>query len=57
VPWSQVGPLLAQPANREQLLAALRQPPQRRSGLYVYSAGGARVGVDAQGRMAFLLLS
>jgi hypothetical protein len=55
-PWSQVSPLLAQPANREQLLAALREPPQRRSGIYRYSAGGARVGVDAQGRMAFVLL-
>jgi hypothetical protein len=55
-PWSQVEPLLAQPANREQLLAALREPPQRRSGIYRYAAGGALVGVDTQGRMAFLLL-
>ncbi|MEJ2887829.1 hypothetical protein [Actinomycetospora aeridis] len=55
-PWSEVAPLLAQPANREQLLAALREPPQRRSGIYRYSAGGTRVGVDAQGRMAFVLL-
>lgn len=56
-PWSQVAPLLAQPANREQLLAALREPPQRRSDIYLYSANGARVGVDDQGRMAFLLLA
>ena len=55
-PWSQVGPLLGVPANREALMAALREPPQRRAGIYRYSAGGARVGVDAQGRMAFLLL-
>jgi hypothetical protein len=55
-PWAQVEPLLAQPANREQLLAALREPPQRRSGVYRYAAGGALVGVDTQGRMAFLLL-
>jgi hypothetical protein len=55
-PWSQVAPLLGVPANREALLAALREPPQRRTGLYRYSAGGARVGVDAQGRMAFLVL-
>lgn len=55
-PWSQVAPLLAQPANREALLAALREPPQRRSGIYRYEANGARVGVDTQGRMAFVLL-
>jgi len=56
-PWSQVEPLLAQPANREELLAALREPPQRRAGVYRYTAGGTRVGVDDQGRMAFLLLA
>lgn len=55
-PWTQVGPLLAVPANREALMAALREPPQRRAGTFRYSAGGARVGVDAQGRMAFLVL-
>ncbi|MDD7937635.1 hypothetical protein PHK61_04270 [Actinomycetospora lutea] len=55
-PWSQVSPLLAQPPNREALLAALREPPQRGSGVYRYAAGGARVGVDTQGRVAFVLL-
>ena len=55
-PWARVAPLLAEPANREALLAALREPPQRRSGIYRYAAGGAVVGVDAQGRMGFLLL-
>jgi hypothetical protein len=55
-PWAQVAPLLAEPANREALLAALREPPQRRSGIYRFAAGGAVVGVDAQGRMGFLLL-
>ncbi|WP_433783262.1 hypothetical protein ACQPX6_24885 [Actinomycetospora sp. CA-101289] len=55
-PWSQVGPLLGVPANREALMAALREPPQRRAGTFRYSAAGARVGVDAQGRMAFLVL-
>jgi len=55
-PWSQVAPLLATPANREALLAALRVPPQRRSDIYRYAAGGAVVGIDAQGRMAFLLI-
>ncbi|GAA4903766.1 hypothetical protein EV188_10463 [Actinomycetospora succinea] len=56
-PWSQVAPLLSQPANRDALLAALREPPQRRAGLYRYTAaGGALVGVDAQGRMAFIRL-
>ncbi len=55
-PWARVAPLLAEPANREALLAALREPPQRRSGIYRYTAGGAVVGVDAQGRMGFLLL-
>lgn len=55
-PWARVEPLLADPANREALLAALREPPQRRSGIYRYAAGGAVVGVDAQGRMGFLLL-
>ncbi len=55
-PWRQVAPLLADPAAREKLLAALRTDPQRRSGLYRYAAGGAVVGVDAQGRMAFLAL-
>jgi len=55
--WSEVGPLLAQPANRDALLAALREPPQRQAALYRFSAaGGARVGVDAQGRMAFVRL-
>lgn len=56
-PWSRVAPLLAQPANREQMLAALRQPPQRLPGIYRYAGGGARVGVDAQGRMAYLSLT
>ncbi|MHC1563674.1 hypothetical protein ACR9E3_32380 [Actinomycetospora sp. C-140] len=55
-PWSQVAPLLTTAPNREQLLAALREPPQRRSGIYRYAANGAVVGVDAQGRMAFMLL-
>jgi hypothetical protein len=55
-PWSRVAPLMEVPANREALLAALREPPQQRAGIYRYSAGGARVGVDAQGDMAFLLL-
>jgi hypothetical protein len=55
-PWSEVAPLLDDPANRDALLAALREPPERRSGIFRYSAGGARVGVDDQGRMAFLLL-
>ncbi|GAA4864038.1 hypothetical protein [Actinomycetospora straminea] len=55
-PWSRVAPLLAQPDNREELLAALREPPQRRTGVYRYAAGGAVVGVDAQGSMAFLRL-
>ncbi|MDD7917561.1 hypothetical protein [Actinomycetospora callitridis] len=55
-PWSQVAPLLAEPANREALLAALREPPQRRTGIYRFAAGGAVVGVDTQGRMGFLLL-
>lgn len=55
-PWSEVEPLLTDPANREQLLAALREPPQRRSDIYRYAAGGARVGVDEQGRMAFMLV-
>lgn len=55
-PWSQVAPLLAEPANRQALLAALREPPQRRTGIYRYAAGGAVVGVDTQGRMGFLLV-
>lgn len=55
-PWAQVAPLLAEPQAREQLLAALRENPERRSGLYRYSADGARLGVDDQGRMAFLVL-
>ncbi|PVZ04288.1 hypothetical protein [Actinomycetospora cinnamomea] len=55
-PWSEVEPLMENPANREALLAALREPPERRAGGYRYSAGGARVGVDGQGRMTFLLL-
>ncbi|MEJ2862511.1 hypothetical protein [Actinomycetospora flava] len=55
-PWSQVAPLLAQPANREALLAALREPPQRRTGVYRYAAGGAVAGVDTQGRLAYVSL-
>ncbi|WP_345422700.1 hypothetical protein, partial [Actinomycetospora chlora] len=55
-PWSQVAPLLAVPANREALQAALREPPTRRTGVYRYAAGGAVVGIDTQGRMAFLLV-
>jgi hypothetical protein len=55
-PWSQVAPLLAVPANREALQAALREPPTRRTGIYRYAAGGAVVGIDTQGRMAFLLV-
>lgn len=55
-PWSEVSPLLAQPANRDALLAALREPPQRRAGTYRYAAGGARAGIDGQGRMTFVVL-
>lgn len=55
-PWSRVEPLLAQPANRDALLAALREPPQRRTGIYRYAAGGAVAGVDAQGRLAYVSL-
>ena len=43
-------------ALKHAILTALREPPQRRSGIYRFAAGGAVVGVDAQGRMGFLLL-
>jgi hypothetical protein len=55
-PWRTVAPLLADPAARDQLLAALRANPQRRTGVYRYTAGGATVGMDPQGTMAFLRL-
>lgn len=55
-PWRVVAPLLADPAARDQLLAALRADPQRRTGVFRYSAGGAVVGMDPQGKMAFLRL-
>lgn len=55
-PWPTVAALLADPAARDQLLAALRADPQRRAGVYRYTAGGATVGMDPQGTMAFIRL-